>query len=85
MAVSAQVVQKKNEKHSHTEGKRKKASGCSGAGSAAPGDAVAPASPWRSSSASRLSTNTTSTNSANAALHSAAVRHEPVSVVMPIM
>ena len=53
MALSAAVVKKKNEKHSHTEGRRRKAIGCSfGAAAAAPAFSCAQA-PWRSSMASR--------------------------------
>ena len=37
IALSAQVLQKKNEKHSHTEGSLRKAMGCSSATALAPG------------------------------------------------
>jgi hypothetical protein len=52
MAASDAVVQKKNEKHSHTEGSFRKAMGCSGA---APGAAALswPQAPCRSSMALR--------------------------------
>lgn len=94
MALSAQVLQKKKEKHSHTEGSFMKAMGCSlgaataftepAAGLAAvPADALAASA--RSSSASRLSTMMTSTVSAHMAPQKQAVRQEPVAVVMPAM
>ena len=87
MALSAQVLQKKKEKHSHTEGSFMKAMGCSlGASTAvAAGLAAALADSARSSSASRFSTMMASTTSAHMAPQKQAVRQEPVAVVMPAM
>ena len=84
MALSAQVLQKKNEKHSHTEGSLRKAMGCSSATALAPGAWCAQA-PWRSSSASRFHTMTASTTKASSAPHRQAARHEPVAEAMPAM
>ena len=67
-ALSAAVVKKKNEKHSHTEGSRRKAIGCSGFAKVA----AAPARscdqlPCRSSIASRFNASSTITASATSA------------------
>ena len=85
MALSEQVLQKKKEKHSHTDGRRRKASGCSGtaAGAALPPGPAATA--WRSSSASRCHTMVANTSNARAAPLRQATRHEPVAVAMPAM
>ena len=65
MALSAQVLQKKKEKHSHTDGSFMKAMGCScGAATAAAGLSAALIASARSSSASRLSTMMASTTAA---------------------
>ena len=85
MALSAQVLQKKNEKHSHTEGSLRKAMGCSGLAAPAPPLAWCAQAPWRSSSASRFQTMMASTTRANRPPHRQAVRHEPVAVAMPAM
>ena len=86
MALSAQVLQKKNEKHSQTEGSFRKAMGCScGTAAAAARAAGAWASAARSSSASRLNTMMVRMTAARAAPHRQARRHEPVAVVMPAM
>ena len=82
MALRAQVLQKKNEKHSHTEGRRRKAMGCS-AGAPAPPWAWCAQAPWRSSMASRCHSSSASTLPASTAAASAAVRHDPVAVAMP--
>src|SRR6218665_602155 len=85
MALSEQVLQKKNEKHSHTAGSLRKAMGCSCA-CALPVASLAGAcaqEPWRSSSASRFHTMTDSTTTARAPPLRQAMRHDPVAVAMP--
>ena len=84
MALSEQVLQKKNEKHSHTAGSFRKAMGCSGA-AAAPLAVWCAQLPWRSSSASRFHTMMASTSSASAAPARQATRQEPLAVAMPAM
>ena len=85
MALSEQVLQKKNEKHSHTAGSFRKAMGCSGAAAAAPLAGWCDQLPWRSSSASRFHTMMASTSSASPAPARQAMRHDPVAVAMPAM
>ncbi|TDM06449.1 MAG: hypothetical protein C4K60_18020 [Ideonella sp. MAG2] len=75
MADSAQVVQKKNEKHNHTDGKRKKARQCSCGPATA---ALTLAAGRLSSSASRCQSKTANTSKAHRPAHPAASRQEPL-------
>ena len=87
MAESEQVLQKKNEKHSHTDGSLRKAMGCSCTAAAPPLAAAGwlDQEPLRSSSDSRLITMIIRMTKASAAPLRQAVRHEPVAVAMPAM
>ena len=89
MALSAQVLQKKNEKQSQTEGSLRKAIGCSWTCWAPMACWLAlaglPGTATLSSRKSRFSTMTMSTLAAQTAPHRQAMRHELVSVVMPAM
>src|SRR5882724_3292817 len=80
MAPIAQVDQKKNEKHNHTDGKRRNAIGCSetGAAAVALSSVSRPKTATRSSMASRLHHSTPMTSSAHAAMPAAPMRHDPV-------
>jgi hypothetical protein len=82
MAASAAVLQKKKEKHSQTEGRRRKASGCSGNAPAAC-DGLCQA-PRRSSIACRPTTRIASTSSAQAPAARQAMRQLPLAVCTPI-
>src|SRR3989344_1357842 len=83
MALRAQVLQKKNEKHSHTEGSLRKAMGCSGLAAPAPPLAWCTQAPGGSPGASRFHPRRATPPGATTPPHGRAVRHEPVAVAMP--
>src|SRR5688500_17243314 len=79
MADSAQVEKKKKEKHSQTEGRRRKVK----VPGAEPPATGAGRAGERSSSALRCHSKSASTSSAQKAQASSAQRHDPVSCTMP--
>src|SRR6218665_506518 len=76
-ALMAQGLQKKNEKHSHTDGSLRNAIGCSARALPAASGAGCDQAPRRSSSAARLQTMMASTISAHKAPHTQALGPEP--------
>ena len=87
MALSAQVDQKKNEKHIHTEGRRRNAIGCSGS-TGCPEVPVAAGtgahSPARSLIASRCHHRIAITHTTITEAQAAATRQEPVAALSPV-
>src|SRR6218665_1022814 len=84
-ALMAQVLQKKNEKHSHTDGSLRNAIGCSARALPAASGAGCDQAPRQSSSAARLQTMMASTISAHKAPHRQALPHEPLASPIPAL